>query len=268
MRPILAVVPGLTSDNDEIYITNLLVRARRQGFRPVVINYRGASDTPLSNHTLYCAGSVDDIRQPLEYIYEKYCQQAPIFLIGNSMGANIVANYIGEEGAGCFLKAAVCVQAPMKMWECGSHVQEKNFGFYNYILGQNVKRKIEIHASTIRAGYLAHHGIDLDHTLRQSRHLIDIDTHLTAVTFGYGTLDNYYDTASCIHRIPKIKTPTFFLMAKDDPIIGPKAIAFEECQSNPYCLLGVTEHGGHLGFFESVTRTDQWFVEPVFEFLS
>jgi predicted alpha/beta-fold hydrolase len=100
-----------------------------------------------------------------------------------------------------------------------------------------------------------------------TKNLIDIATHLTAKAFGYETLENYYDTASCIHRIPKIKTPTFFMMAKDDPIIGPKAIAYQECQANPYVLLGVTEHGGHLGFFESVTSTDQWFVEPVFEFI-
>ena len=135
MRPIMAIVPGLTSDNDEVYVTNLLLKAKRMGFRGLVINYRGASNTPLSSHTLYCAGSVEDIRQPLEYIYQKYGKGASIFVVGNSMGANIVANYVGEEGPNCFLKAAVCVQAPMKMWECGTHVQDKHYGFYNYVLG-------------------------------------------------------------------------------------------------------------------------------------
>jgi predicted alpha/beta-fold hydrolase len=47
---------------------------------------------------LYCAASVDDLRQPLTYIHEKYAVNTNLYLIGNSMGANIVANYLGEEG--------------------------------------------------------------------------------------------------------------------------------------------------------------------------
>lgn len=38
-----------------------------------------------------------------------------------------------------------------------------------------------------------------------------------------------YDVASCVHKLPSIKTPTFILMAKDDPVIGPAAIDYETC---------------------------------------
>lgn len=50
---------------------------------------------------------------------------------------------------------------------------------------------------------------------------------------------------------PKIKTPTFLLMAKDDPIIGENCVDTEIPQKNPYLLMGVTNHGGHLGYFEN-----------------
>ena len=273
-KPIVVVVPGLSSDNNEIYMLNILLKAKKAGYRGVVINYRGGSKCPMTNGTLYCAGSVNDIRQPLEYIYDQYCRsgdqserEVPLFLIGNSMGANIVANYVGEEGPNCFLRAAVCVQSPMRMWECGTNIENRLFGFYNYILGQNVKRKIELLSPNLIQPYLDNHGIDLMESLEKSKNLIDIDKNLTSVTFGYGTIQNYYDKASCIHRIPSIKTPTFFLMSKDDPIVGDKAIAKEVCEANPYCLLGLTEQGGHLGYFENATSSDQWFVHPVFEFL-
>ena len=175
------------------------------------------------------------------------------------MGANIVANYLGEEGPKCFLKAAVCVQPPMKMWECGDNIEKRLFGIYNYALGSNLKKKIELMAPNIREAYLSTHGIDLSESLRKSRHLIDIDTHLTSKAFGYGDIKTYYDKASCIHRIPSIKTPTMFLMAKDDPIIGEKAICHETCIKNPYVLLATTEKGGHLGYFETIFSTKQWF---------
>ncbi len=66
---------------------------------------------------MYCAASVSDLREPMEYIYQKYClkfeenrgHNRSFFLIGNSMGANIVANYLGEEGPKSIFKAACCI---------------------------------------------------------------------------------------------------------------------------------------------------------------
>jgi predicted alpha/beta-fold hydrolase len=57
-------------------------------------------------------------------------------------------------------------------------------------------------------------------------------------------------------------------MAKDDPIIGELAIDYDTCSRNPYVLLGVTDRGGHLGYFESAFNTKQWFTKPIFEFLN
>lgn len=48
ITPIVAVVPGLTSDNDEIYVLNLLLEAKARGLQGVVINYRGASGVELT----------------------------------------------------------------------------------------------------------------------------------------------------------------------------------------------------------------------------
>jgi uncharacterized protein len=47
-QPIVAIMPGLSSDSDEIYIINIVLEAKKAGFRPVVINYRGASGVPLT----------------------------------------------------------------------------------------------------------------------------------------------------------------------------------------------------------------------------
>jgi len=47
-RPIVGLVPGLTSNNNECYMLNLLMEAKKNGFNAVVIGYRGTSDMPLS----------------------------------------------------------------------------------------------------------------------------------------------------------------------------------------------------------------------------
>ncbi len=47
-QPIVAIMPGLSSNSDEIYVLNLCLKAREKGFKAVVINYRGSSKVPLS----------------------------------------------------------------------------------------------------------------------------------------------------------------------------------------------------------------------------
>lgn len=59
------------------------------------------------------------------------------------MGANIVANYLGEEGSKSFVKAAVCVQPPLCMISSHQNIQVSLRGFYNKALGQGIKRKFE-----------------------------------------------------------------------------------------------------------------------------
>ena len=43
----------------------------------------------------------------------------------------------------------------------------------------------------------------------------------------------------------------FILMAKDDPVVGPKSICTEVILQNPNLLMGITEGGGHVGYFEN-----------------
>ena len=79
---------------------------------------------------------------------------------------------------------------------------------------------------------------------------------------------NYYDKASGYHHIPNIRVPFFMMMAKDDPLIGSSAICYEAPKRNPHVILGVTERGGHLGYFESLASDEQWFTQPINEFFT
>lgn len=81
--------------------------------------------------------------------------------------------------------------------------------------------------------------------------MIVFDDKITAPSFGYGDVDNYYYKASCYHDMEKVKTPTMILMAEDDPLIGKKSICYDIAKKNPNLVMGVTRRGGHLGYFES-----------------
>jgi uncharacterized protein len=70
-------------------------------------------------------------------------------------------------------------------------------------------------------------GYDLQEKLKRKPRLLEFDDEITAPFFGYRDRDDYYDKASCYHRISSISVPTFFLNALDDPIVSKNCIDHE-----------------------------------------
>ena len=107
----LFVSPGLTSYSHTPYVQQIVKQMTIQGFDVVVINYRGLASAPLTTPRLYTANGWEDVLEPMKYVYEKYCRphNKKAFAMGCSMGAGILGNLLGHEGANTFLEAATFV---------------------------------------------------------------------------------------------------------------------------------------------------------------
>lgn len=57
---------------------------------------------------LYSAGQTDDLRVALMYIQKRF-PKAPLLGIGFSLGANVLARYVAEEGDQCRLNSGCAV---------------------------------------------------------------------------------------------------------------------------------------------------------------
>lgn len=80
-----------------------------------------------------------DYRTALKYIHETY-PNAPLLGCGFSLGAGVVARFIGEEGEACVLKAGVVVAAP---WDCPAMSRKLDATWfsrnvYSKAMGQNI----------------------------------------------------------------------------------------------------------------------------------
>ena len=73
-RPVLFVAPGLTSHSQTSYIKQIVLQAQKHGFDVVVINYRGLAGAKLTTDRIYTANSYEDLLEPMEYVYDKYCR--------------------------------------------------------------------------------------------------------------------------------------------------------------------------------------------------
>lgn len=156
-----------------------------------------------------CA-SISDLKDPLEYIYNKYCLDAngnkknKVYLIGNSMGAGIVANYLADFGGNNLVDAACCVQPPMKYWMTMKNIDKSLFGFYNWLLVNTIYIKMTKYIGMLEGPYMERYGINLRAASARSSTIRLMDVHINSITCGYTDSEEYYDKISCVHGIPNI----------------------------------------------------------------
>ena len=67
-RPLMFVLPGLTSSSSTNYVRSLSSSAYEQrGFDIVAINYRGFADCPLTSPKFYTSETWEDIAEIMHY---------------------------------------------------------------------------------------------------------------------------------------------------------------------------------------------------------
>lgn len=59
-------------------------------------------------------------------------------------------------------------------------------------------------------------------------------------TLGHNDLDHYYNETSTAGKLHKIKVPTFFMGALDDPCISIENYPYKEFESNENLIAGFT----------------------------
>lgn len=131
---------------------NLVKEAfEKRGFDVVALNYRGLLDCPLTTPRFYNLETIDDVQEPIEYFYDKYCKNTgkKIMALGCSMGANLLANAIGDDGESCKLTAAVCMQAPMKSWVVADNLPKILNGAYDRALAQSMTNVVLKHGDLL-----------------------------------------------------------------------------------------------------------------------
>ncbi|RFU28928.1 hypothetical protein B7463_g7425, partial [Scytalidium lignicola] len=262
-NPMLVVLHGLSGGSHEEYLRHVLAPlAADKSWQACVVNSRGCSQTKISSGVLYNARSTWDLRQVVIWLRSTFPNR-PLFGIGFSLGANILATYLAEEGENCQIRAAVFCANPWNIEICSMNLQKSLIGLevYSRAMGSSTRRLFEQHAKELSTNPRVN-----PEAVRKVVYQHEFDRVLQCSTWGYPTEGAYYRDASCIDSILSIKIPFFALHAEDDPIATRDAIPFQEFTQTPYGVLLTTSWGGHLGWYEH--NGDRWFVKPVYNFLN
>ncbi|PKY06849.1 AB-hydrolase YheT [Aspergillus campestris IBT 28561] len=262
-RPMLVALHGLSGGSHEVYLRHVVAPLVADGtWEACVVNSRGCAQTKISTGVLYNARATWDVRQAVKWLRKTFPNR-PLFGIGFSLGANILTNYLGEEGDACQLKAAVLCASPWNLDVSSSNLQNTVMGLHVYskVMGTSMKALFEQHVEEISKNP----RIDVE-AVRSITHLHEFDRALQCAAWGYPTEGAYYRDASSIDSLHGIKIPFFCIQAEDDPIASSKAFPYHEVTQTPYGVMMTTSWGGHLGWFE--LGGGRWFVKPVNNFLN
>ncbi|CAN0880458.1 Embryogenesis-associated protein EMB8 [Linum grandiflorum] len=232
----------------------------KQGWNVVVTNHRGLGGVQITSDCFYNAGWTEDMRRIIEHVHEEY-PDTPLYVVGTSIGANILVKYLGEDSVNVPILGAVAVCSPWDL-TIGDRFINRRFvqKLYDKALGAGLVGYAKLH-QTIMSRLVDWNSIT------KSRSLRDFDNCATCVLGKFETVDTFYRRSSSVNYVGNVAVPLLCISALDDPVCTREAIPWDECRMNPNIVLAATEHGGHLAYYEGITARNMWWVRAASEFL-
>jgi predicted alpha/beta-fold hydrolase len=264
-RPIVIVVPGLTGDSSSAYVRRLVDQLVRANFHVACFNPRGRGGNILKSPLLYSVGYTEDLRRVVALVRGSFAASVPLFAVGFSLGSNYLAKYMGEEGAKCSLDGGVCIACPIDCTLMSYHLCASWIG--KYLMDPLLLGFVQKAKEQLRPMLSKHSQIDLA-LVAQARNMKEFDHYAIAPMFGFSCASDYYRFSSAGLYLSRIRRPTLFLHAANDPIIPGDKISLDNFKSNPWLLSAMTAEGGHSMDFPSGLSLESWSSEVACEFVA
>ncbi|OMQ21123.1 hydrolase [Serratia oryzae] len=253
-KPRVVLFHGLEGNFYSPYAHGLLNAWREQGWLGVVMHFRGCSGVPNRKQRIYHSGETEDARFFLRWLRDSF-GEVPTAAVGISLGGNMLAYYLAQQGNDSLLQAAVVVSAPLMLEPCSVRMEQGFSRVYqHYLLGQlkqNATRKLLHYPDTL--------PLSLPQ-LNQLRRIREFDEVITSRLHGFNGALDYYRRCSALPLLPQITTPLLIIHAKDDPFMTDEVIPdLTRLPANIEYQL--TERGGHVGFVGGTLKKPQMWLE-------
>ncbi|MGQ3888064.1 hydrolase [Legionella sp. CNM-1927-20] len=239
--PLVILLHGLGGSVKSPYAGGLMHAINKQGWRAVLMHFRGASGHPNRLPRAYHSGDTVDFNFIVNYLaqLEPHTLKAAI---GISLGGNVLLKWLGESGKQQLLTTAVAVSVPFQLRIVADRINQGFARIYqNKIL--NSLQQIFINKRSSINSDLPQVYKDIE----KWKCFWTFDENVTAPLHGFTSVHTYYRQASSLNYLPEIATPTLIIHAKDDPFMTPEVIPLPE--QLPDCVtLELSMKGGHVGF--------------------
>lgn len=237
--PTVLILHGLEGSSQSGYVQGLLTPLSRQGWRSVVMHFRGCSGEPNRRARAYHSGETEDVRTVMKALRARWAD-SPLAAVGYSLGGNVLLKYLGEEGPNADIQVAVAVSVPMMLAPCADRMRRGLSQIYGRWLLASLKASLQRKMAAVNVGLSSE-------VFERIRCIRSFDEHVTAPLHGFNGADDYYAQSSSLPYLSKIQTPTLILHAHDDPFMTHEVIPGED-ELSPSVTLELSGAGGHVGF--------------------
>jgi predicted alpha/beta-fold hydrolase len=261
--PTLLLLHGLEGSSESLYVLGASSKAYLAGFNVARMNMRNCGGTEHLTHTLYNSGMTADIHAVLAEELAGRERLPRVYVAGFSMSGNMVLKLAGDYGADypAALAGVASVSPSIDLNSCADAIERRSNALYRMSFMRSLRRRV-------RTKSRQHPELYDTRGLRRVRTIRQFDERYTAPHGGYAGASDYYERASSLPVIARVKVPTLIIHSADDPIIPADPFQDPSIAANPDVLLVFTPHGGHVGFIaDSPTGEDRrWAENRVVEF--
>ncbi|MBN8431550.1 hydrolase [Microbulbifer salipaludis] len=261
-RPIVLILHGLEGSVESPYVQGLMQALVAKRFQVAVMHFRGCGGIPNLLPRAYHSGDTGDARWLAGHLRAHF-PASLLMAVGYSLGGNVLLKWLGEDGTGSPLSAAVSVSAPLDL-HLSSRRMDTGFSkvYQKHLLTslrESLGRKAKDPALAAAMPPLGN--------ARYFENFRTFDHHFTAPLHGFRGVDDYYTRASSRPYLASVTQPTLLIHAMDDPFVCPNAVPTPSDVSGAVTLK-LSKRGGHVGFVAgSLWRPEYWLEQAIPAFL-
>lgn len=260
--PTVILVHGLEGCSESRYMRGIAAKAYRAGFNVIRMNQRTCGGTEHLSPTLYNSGLSGDYRAIIRELVHRDGLDR-IWLVGYSMGGNLVLKAAGELGPTEPALAGVAAVCPnIDPTVCARALEEPRNWIYHRHFLTRLKARLRRKAALLPGKWDLS---DLDRIATIS----EFDDRYTAGDGGYLNGADYYDRAGARHVLETIAVPALIITAQDDPFIPYSMFTVPTIRRHPHIRVVAPRYGGHCGFFHRSRNGEDpyWAENRIVDFL-
>jgi uncharacterized protein len=252
---------GLEGSSERHYAKGMAKYFFERGWDAIAWNCRGCSGEMNRLPRFYHHGATEDLNAVVRHA-SRVKNYTSIVLVGISMGGSMSLKYLGEQvdKLSNLIKGAAVFSVPCHLGSSAKELDKLNKRFYlnRFLkkLGKKIKSKSEKFPEII-----SYRGFE------KIKSFEEFDNRYTAPLHGFKDADDFYERASSLPHIGKIKVPALIVNALNDPFLPPLCFPYEIAKNHSFVFLETPSRGGHTGF-SLYGKEENWMEQRAFEFLS
>ncbi|GAB3000433.1 hydrolase [Psychrosphaera aestuarii] len=245
--PIVIVLHGLEGSFDSFYAKRMMNAIHQKGWVGLLMQFRGCGKKQNRLAKTYHSGQTEDVSELVKYVNKKFPTN-PLYSVGFSLGGNMLAKYLGEEGDKSVLSGGIVISAPLDLSLCAHAIGQGFSAVYQKYLVDKLRKKTKDKLALMKERFPVKVSAE---QLDDIKILTEFDEAVTAPINGFKSAADYYAKSSANKFLGSIATPTLVIHAKDDPFMSAEVIPNEGMLSNAV-RFELSKSGGHVGFISGL----------------